>query len=143
MHWRPYMSSQRLWLKVISIVLQAHFTIVAQGKDQTGIDTDTFDFLSPFQQSQLRRQSELIFFTLYEDDVYTVLVCDSPESDSQQWLGDVCGVLYDHLIMRLQTRAIRTPNLFKGKIRHIHIQYLESAGIKPHCSDRKWSLVVL
>ena len=72
-HWRPYMSSQHLWLKVISVVLQAHLTIVAQGKDQTGINTDTFDFLSPFYQSQLRRQSELIFFTLYEDDVVLVL----------------------------------------------------------------------
>ena len=133
------MSSQRLWLKVILVVLQAHLTIVAQGKDQTGIDTDTFDFSSPFYQSQLRRQSELIFFTLYKDDMYNVLVCDSPESDLQQRLGVVCGLSYtpDHLIVRLRARAIRTPNLFEDKIRHIHIQYLESAGVKPHSSYRQ------
>jgi hypothetical protein len=75
------MSSQRLWLKVILVVLQAHLTIVAQAKDQTGIDTDTFNFSSSFYQRHLRGQSELIFFTLYEDDVYNVLVCDSPDVD--------------------------------------------------------------
>ena len=102
-HWRPYMSSQRLWLKIILIVLQAHLTIVAQGKDQTGINTDTFDFLSPFYQSQLRRQPELIFFTLYKDNVYNILVRHSPESDLQQRLGVVCSLSYtpDHLIVRL------------------------------------------
>ena len=128
------MASQHLWLKVILVMLQAHLTIVVQWKYQTGINTDTFDFSFPFYQSQLQRQSELIFFTLYEDNVYNVLVCDSPESDLQQHLGVVCGLSYktDHLIVRLQTRAIRTPNLFKGETRHIHIHYLESADVKSH-----------
>ena len=98
------------------------------------MDADTYNFLSPFYQSQLQRQSELIFFTLYKDDVYNVLVCDSPESDLQQRLGVVCGLSSkpDHLVVRLRTRAIRTPNLFEGEIRHIHIQYLESADVKSH-----------